>query len=66
MGGKGSGYVPKDGVLVCPADGGGNLFTAKEYAQPNLVRHPLARALSVLRGDKYMADAYPPAPKEKT
>src|SRR5438045_3405330 len=32
MGGKGSGYVPKDGVLVCPADGGGNLFTEKEYA----------------------------------
>jgi len=29
---KGSGYVVEDGVLVCPADGGGNLFTLKEYA----------------------------------
>lgn len=26
------GYVVEEGVLVCPADGGGNLFTAKEYA----------------------------------
>jgi hypothetical protein len=32
MGGKGPGYVVKDGMLVCPADGGGNLFTEKEYA----------------------------------
>jgi hypothetical protein len=32
VGGKGPGYVPENGVLVCPADGGGNLFTAKEYA----------------------------------
>jgi hypothetical protein len=30
--GKGPGYVPRDGILVCPADGGGNLFTEKEYA----------------------------------
>ncbi len=30
--GHGPGYVVKDGVLVCPADGGGNLFTEKEYA----------------------------------
>jgi hypothetical protein len=30
--GKGSGYVVENGVLVCPADGGGNLFTDKEYA----------------------------------
>lgn len=30
--GHGPGYVVKDGVLVCPADGGGNLFTTKEYA----------------------------------
>jgi hypothetical protein len=30
--GRGSGYVVKDGVLVCPLDGGGNLFTEKEYA----------------------------------
>jgi 3-keto-disaccharide hydrolase len=32
IGGKGPGYVTKDGVLVCPADGGGNLFTEKEYS----------------------------------
>jgi hypothetical protein len=30
--GRGPGYVVKDGVLVCPTDGGGNLFTEKEYA----------------------------------
>jgi 3-keto-disaccharide hydrolase len=30
--GHGPGYVVKDGVLVCPADGGGNLFTEKEYS----------------------------------
>jgi len=30
--GKGPGYVVENGVLVCPADGGGNLFTEKEYA----------------------------------
>lgn len=28
---RGPGYVVKDGVLTCPADGGGNLFTEKEY-----------------------------------
>lgn len=28
----GSGYTVEDGVLVCPADGGGNLFTDKEYS----------------------------------
>jgi hypothetical protein len=27
----GPGYVIKDGTLVCPADGGGNLLTEKEY-----------------------------------
>jgi hypothetical protein len=32
VGGKGPGYVVENGVLVCPADGGGNLFTEKEYA----------------------------------
>ena len=32
VGGKGPGYVAEHGVLVCPADGGGNLFTAREYA----------------------------------
>ncbi|HLJ55266.1 MAG TPA: DUF1080 domain-containing protein [Chthonomonadaceae bacterium] len=31
VGGVGPGYVPKDGILDCPADGGGNLFTEKEY-----------------------------------
>jgi hypothetical protein len=30
--GHGPGYVIKDGTLVCPLDGGGNLYTAKEYA----------------------------------
>jgi Domain of Unknown Function (DUF1080) len=29
---KGPGYVVKDGILVCPKDGGGNLFTVKEFA----------------------------------
>jgi len=32
MRGHGPGYVVKDSVLVCPADGGGNLFTEKEYS----------------------------------
>ncbi len=32
IGAKGRGYVVENGVLVCPADGGGNLFTAREYA----------------------------------
>jgi Domain of Unknown Function (DUF1080) len=30
--GQGPGYVVKDGVLICPSDGGGNLFTEKEYS----------------------------------
>jgi hypothetical protein len=30
--GKGPGYVVENGILVCPADGGGNLLTTKEYA----------------------------------
>jgi hypothetical protein len=30
--GHGPGYIIKDGTLVCPLDGGGNLYTAKEYA----------------------------------
>lgn len=29
--GHGPGYVVKDGILVCPKEGGGNLFTVKEY-----------------------------------
>ena len=32
MGGVGPGYVVADGEIVCPRDGGGNLFTEKEYA----------------------------------
>jgi hypothetical protein len=31
VGGQGPGYVVKDGILVCPAEGGGNLFTEKEF-----------------------------------
>ena len=30
--GRGRGYVAEDGVLVCPRDGGGNLFTEAEYS----------------------------------
>lgn len=30
--GHGPGYVVKDGILVCPLEGGGNLYTAKEYS----------------------------------
>jgi hypothetical protein len=30
--GHGPGYVVKDGTLVCPKEGGGNLYTEKEYA----------------------------------
>ncbi len=29
---KGTGYAVEKGMLVCPADGGGNLFTDKEYS----------------------------------
>lgn len=32
VGGVGPGYVVKHGLLVCPANGGGNLFTKKEYS----------------------------------
>ena len=32
VGGGAPGYVVKNGVLVCPKDGGGNLFTEKEYS----------------------------------
>jgi 3-keto-disaccharide hydrolase len=32
VGQKGPGYVVENGLLVCPEDGGGNLFTVKEYA----------------------------------
>lgn len=29
---KGPGYIVENGMLVCPVDGGGNIFTEKEYA----------------------------------
>lgn len=32
VGGHGPGYVVENAKIVCPADGGGNLFTEKEYA----------------------------------
>jgi hypothetical protein len=32
FGGKGPGYVAKDGILICPADGGGNLLTEQDYS----------------------------------
>jgi hypothetical protein len=32
VGGKGPGYVVRDGILVCPADGGGNLLTDREFS----------------------------------
>jgi len=32
MGKEGRGYIIEDGLLECPSDGGGNLFTEKEYA----------------------------------
>ena len=32
VGGRGPGYLAQDNKIVCPADGGGNLFTEKEFA----------------------------------
>jgi hypothetical protein len=32
VGGSGRGYIVEDGKIICPKDGGGNLFTEKEYA----------------------------------
>ena len=32
VGGRGPGYQVQDGTIVCPRDGGGNLYTEKEYA----------------------------------
>ena len=32
VGGHGPGYVVKDGMIVCPKEGGGNLYTEKTYA----------------------------------
>src|ERR1035438_2601484 len=31
VGGHGPGYVVRDNKIVCPAEGGGNLFTEKEF-----------------------------------
>ena len=31
IGGSGRGYIVEDGKIICPKDGGGNLFTEKEY-----------------------------------
>lgn len=36
IGGHGRGYVVEDGNLVCPADGGGNLYTENEFADFHL------------------------------
>jgi hypothetical protein len=30
--GRGPGYIVENGVIVCPEDGGGNLFTTREYS----------------------------------
>ena len=30
--GHGPGYIVRDGTIICPKDGGGNLFTEREYA----------------------------------
>lgn len=32
VGQQGRGYVVENGMLVCPVDGGGNIFTVKEYS----------------------------------
>lgn len=32
VGGQGPGYGVENGFLICPAEGGGNLFTEKEYS----------------------------------
>jgi len=36
-----------------------NPAPAQRRDQPSVMRHPFARLLSLLRGDKYMVDAYP-------
>ena len=38
---------------------------AETRQQPKMTKRPLAWLLSVLRGDKYMVDAYPATPKER-
>lgn len=32
IGGRGPGYIVENGSIVCPPNGGGNLFTEREYA----------------------------------
>jgi len=32
MHGRGRGYIVENGAIVCPEDGGGNLYTEKEYS----------------------------------
>lgn len=32
IGGRGPGYLVENGLLVCPSDGGGDLYTTSEYA----------------------------------
>ena len=32
MRGRGRGYIVENGAIVCPEDGGGNLYTEKEYS----------------------------------
>jgi hypothetical protein len=32
VGGKGRGYIVENGNIVCPADGGGNLFTDRDFS----------------------------------
>lgn len=61
VGGRGPGYVVENGAIVCPADGGGNLFTVREFADFTLrlewrfwdggnngigIRSPLSRTVS--------------------
>lgn len=61
IGGRGPGYIVENGAIVCPADGGGNLFTVREFADFTLrlewrfwdggnngvgIRSPLSRTVS--------------------
>ena len=32
VGGRGPGYIVENGTIVCPKDGGGNLYTGKQYS----------------------------------
>lgn len=61
VGGRGPGYLVENGAIVCPEDGGGNLFTVREFADFTLrlewrlweggnngigIRSPLSTAVS--------------------